>query len=185
MANVDTDLGTTKPPSSTQSGTGMGTTPSGSESEMRSSDIKTEAKEAAGEIKHEVQRLKEEAKQRGESLFKGQRNAAASEIGGMAEALHQTAQQLNERQQSTTASYVDRAAGALDRMVDTLREGDLRTLIDKTENFARRNPGVFFGGSVLVGLMLSRFLKSSAERREPESAYGSTERMGAESRYTH
>jgi ElaB/YqjD/DUF883 family membrane-anchored ribosome-binding protein len=182
MANIDTDAGTTKSTSSTQSGTGMSTTPGGAE--MRSSDIKTEAKEAAGEIKHEMQRLKEEAKQRGESLFKGQRNAAASEIGGMAEALHQTARQLTERQQSTTASYVDRAADALDRMVDTIREGDLRSMIDKTEDFARRNPGLFFGGSVLVGLMLSRFFKSSAERRETESRYGSTERMGGESRYT-
>jgi len=182
MANVDTDLGTNKPPSQTQSDTGMGSTGS---SEMRSPDVRTEAKEAAGEIGQEMQRLKQEAKQRGESLFKGQRNAAASEIGGMAEALHRTAQQLNEREQSTTASYVDRAAGALDRMVDTLREGDLRSMMRQTENFARRNPGVFFGGSVLVGLMLSRFLKSSAERREAEPAFGSTERMGAESRYTH
>ena len=182
MANVDTDLDSTKPASSTQSGTGMGTAGS---AEMRSSDIKTEAKEVAGEIKHEMQRLKEEAKQRGESLFRGQRNAAASEVGGMAEALHRTAQQLNEREQGTTARYVDRAAGALDRMVDTIREGDLRTMMRKTEDFARRNPGVFFGGSVLVGFMLSRFLKSSAERRETEPAHGSTERVGTETRYTH
>ncbi|HYE34247.1 hypothetical protein [Methylocaldum sp.] len=178
MANVDTDLSTHKPPSSTQSGTGMGT--SGG-----SADIKTEAKEAAGQMKQEMQRLKEEAKQRGESLFKGQRNAAAAEVGGMAEALHRTAQQLNEREQPTTARYIDRAAGTLDRMVNTIREGDLRSMVRQTENFARRNPGVFFGGSVLAGFMLSRFFKSSAERREGESAYSSKERMGAESGYTH
>jgi ElaB/YqjD/DUF883 family membrane-anchored ribosome-binding protein len=176
MANVDTDMGTPKSPSSTQPG--MAT-------ETGRTDVRTEAKEAAGEIKHEMQRLKEEARQRGESLLKGQRDAAASEIGGMAEALHKAAQQLNQQEQSATARYVDRAAEALDKMVDTLREGDLRSMVKKTEDFARRNPGVFFGGSVLVGLMLTRFLKSSAERRETESAYRSDEGLGTETRYTH
>lgn len=139
----------------------------------------------AGEIKHEVQRLKDEVKQRGESLFKEQRRAAAEEVGGVAEALHRAAQQLSERQQSTTARYLDRTAEALDRMVDSIREGDLRTVLKKTEDFARRNPGVFFGGSLLVGLMLSRFLKSSAERRATEPGYGSMERPEAGARYTH
>ncbi|BBA36747.1 uncharacterized protein sS8_4824 [Methylocaldum marinum] len=176
MANMDTDLGAQKSPSSTQGGTAT---------ETGRTDVRTEAKQAAGEMKHEMQRLKDEARQRGESLLKGQRDAAASEIGGMAEALHKAAQQLNQQEQSTTARYVDRAAEALDKMVYTLREGDLRSMVKKTEDFARRNPGIFFGGSVLVGLMLTRFLKSSAERRETEPAYRSGEGSGTETRYTH
>lgn len=176
MAHIDTESGTTRSPSQPEGGTPGG-------AERRPTEVKAEAREMAGEIKHEMQRLKNEVKQRGESLFKEQCNAAAAEVGGIAEALHRAAQQLSEREQSTTARYIDRAAEALDRMVDSVREGDLRTVLGKTEDFARRNPGVFFGGSVLVGLMLSRFLKSSAERRATE--HGATERMDAGTRYTH
>ncbi len=175
MAHIDTESGTKRSPSP-EAGTPGG-------AEKRPTEVKAEARKTAGEIKHEMQRLKNEIKQRGESLFKEQRKAAAAEVGDIAEALHRTAQQLSERDHSTSARYIDRAAEALDRMVDSVREGDLRTVLRKTEDFARRNPGVFFGGSVLVGLMLSRFLKSSAERRATE--HGATERMEAGTRYTH
>ncbi|MGX2041431.1 hypothetical protein ACWJKU_15060 [Methylocaldum sp. MU1018] len=180
MTNVDTDSSIHESPLSNQPGANVSAGP-----ETHPSEFKTEAGQAAGEIGRDMQRLKEEARQRGKSLLKGQRHAAAEQIGGMAEALHRTAQQLNEREQPTTAHYVDRAAEALDRMVDTVREGDLSTWVSRTEDFARRNPGVFFGGSVLAGFMLSRFLKSSAERREAESTHGAGERTGAEPRYTH
>lgn len=178
MAHIDTESDTTRSPSQPETGISGRT-------ETHPSEAKAEAREMAGEIKHEMQRLKDEVKQRGESLLKEQRNAAAAEVGGIAEALHRAAQQLSEREQSTTARYVDRAAETLDRMVDSVREGDLRTVLRKTEDFARRNPGVFFGGSLLAGLMLSRFLKSSAERRAAEPGYSAMERPEAGARYTH
>jgi hypothetical protein len=36
------------------------------------------------------------------------------------------------------------------------------------EDFARRQPALFIGGSVAAGFALARFLKSSADRRERE-----------------
>jgi hypothetical protein len=38
-------------------------------------------------------------------------------------------------------------------------------MMHRTESFARRQPALFFGGAVVAGLALTRFLRSSAERQ--------------------
>ena len=72
--------------------------------------------------------------------------------------------------------YTDQAADGVDRMARSLRDQDLETTLHQAEDFARWQPAVFMGGAVALGFMLSRFLKSSAERRRDAAAgrgYGS------------
>lgn len=142
-------------------------------------DAPSEARQASDAVRREVRQLASEAKQHGQSLFEGQRKAAAEDLGEMAQALKRAAQQLHEQQRAATASYAERAAAALESAAGTLREGDFQSLVKKTEDFARRYPGAFLGGSVLAGLLLSRFLKSSAA---PEPSATSP---GIQSGYTH
>lgn len=138
-------------------------------SEPHSTGAGAQAKETAREARHEMHQLKEEAKERGKALFEGQKHTAADEIGGMANALRRTAQQLNEQDQPSTAHYAERAADALGNVASTLRDRDFGSLIKQTEDFARRQPGIFFGGSVVTGFLLARFLKSSSTNREAPS----------------
>lgn len=146
-------------------------------------EVKHEAQQAAGEMKQEMQHLTQEAKERGKALFEGQRRAAADEIGGMVNALRKTQQELDREQKPSTSELVGRAANALDRVAGTLRNQDFRALFGQVEGYARQHPGIFFGGSVVAGLLLARFLKSSAEGQPYASRYSSSGHRWPESRH--
>jgi hypothetical protein len=59
------------------------------------------------------------------------------------------------------ASYVHGAAAQLEDAARTLRHRSVDELIDGIGSFARAQPAVFFGGAMLAGFALTRFLKSS------------------------
>lgn len=151
------------------------------EAQQTVGEVKHEAEQAAGEMKQEMQHLTQEAKERGKALFEGQRRAAADEIGGMVNALRRTQQELDQEQKPSTSELVGRAANALDRVAGTLRNQDFRALFGQVEGYARQHPGMFFGGSVVAGLLLARFLKSSAEGQPYAASHRSSGRGWTES----
>lgn len=108
----------------------------------------------------------EEAKDWARSALNDQKRATADEMGGMAQAAHRAAEQLENEDRGVAANYVHTAADALDRFSGTLREGDINSLVHQTQNFARRQPLLFFGGSIAVGFMVGRFFNSSATGSE-------------------
>jgi hypothetical protein len=118
-------------------------------------------------VAQEAQRLTEAAKEKGSSILHDQQHFFASQLGGVAEALHKTAQQLGEEDQGGMAQYVDQAATGLERFSHSLRERSLSSLVGQVEDFARQQPVAFIGTAALVGFLAARFLKSSAERRHP------------------
>lgn len=181
MVTNDTDYGGYKPDRVSPSGTTGHTS-------TRSEDMSTKAREAAGQVRqesdqllgearekvqHEAHRAAEEARERGKSFFESQKRLAAEEVEGMANALRQTAHQLEDQHQESIANYTSRAAESLDSISKAIRDKDLNSLVRQAEDFGRRQPGIFLGSAVAVGFFLARFLKSSAERRETE--YGRTE----------
>jgi hypothetical protein len=170
--------------SETESTTGRSTgSETRHEAQKTVGEVKHEAREAAGEMKQEMQHLTQEARERGKALFEGQRRAAADEIGGMVQALRKTQQELDREDKPSTSELVGRAASALDRVAGTLRNQDFRGLVGQVESYARQHPGMFFGGSVVAGLLLARFLKSSAEGQPYASRYrGASGRQWQESR---
>ena len=46
-------------------------------------------------------------------------------------------------------------------MVNRLNNANPDTLLDDVEAFARREPAMFIGGAIAIGLLAARFLKSS------------------------
>lgn len=118
------------------------------------------------ELSQEAQRLADPAKLHGTALFESQRQAAATEIGSMVDALRHASRALGAGQHDTTAQLAERAADSLDRFATTLRERDLHALLDPVESYARRHPGLFFGGSVALGVVLAQLLKSQADAPE-------------------
>ncbi len=98
-----------------------------------------------------------------ESVLAAQQETLAGQVGGVANALRGTVNQLNEQDQAAVAYYADRAAAGLERLSITLRDNDLPTIVHKAKDFAREKPGVFIGGAVAVGFLLSRFLGDAAQ----------------------
>jgi hypothetical protein len=121
------------------------------------------------QVRQEAQHLTESVKEHGQSLLAERKKATADEIGGVAEALHKTAREMHQQEHPPMITpYAEWAGDTLERFSNTLRERDLNALLRQTEDFARRQPGVFIGGAVVAGFMLARFLKSSAPYGEYE-----------------
>jgi hypothetical protein len=91
-----------------------------------------------------------------------QKDAGAEQLGGMARAIHGAAREL-EDQMPQAAQFVQDAATKLEGAADALRERSVDDLLATFGRFARTQPLAFFGGAVLAGFAVSRFLKSSGQ----------------------
>lgn len=99
------------------------------------------------------------------SLLEQQTGRAADQLGGVANALHKAAEQLNEENGGVVADYAEQAAGRVERVADMLRDANVDDIVGEVEGFARRQPEVFIGAAFAVGFLAARFIKSSGERR--------------------
>lgn len=129
-------------------------------------------------IKEQAAQAVEPAKEKMRHLAEEQKAAGADRLDAVARAVHETADRLGPELPPRTAGYIHEAAGGLERASAAIRERSIDDLVRVAGDFARRQPAAFFGGAVLAGFALSRFLKSSAgstadaERNSrPESPY--------------
>lgn len=104
------------------------------------------------------------AQNRIRAAFEQQSHRAADQIGGVAQALHQAARQLDEENNGTAARYTVMAADRVEQFADTLRNSTVDDLVGQVESFARRQPEIFLGAAFGVGFLFARFIKSSGER---------------------
>lgn len=101
--------------------------------------------------------------QRVTSRVDEQKNRAAAGLGGIADVIRNASDELRAENEAL-ASYVDMASDQMRRFADHIRERGASEMIDDVNRFARRNPALFVGGALLVGIGVARFLKSSAAR---------------------
>ncbi len=119
---------------------------------------------AAEGAKQELSRLGDEVKDRSASAFHEQRDVASRQIQSVANAFEAGAGSFDEDGQPRLASYTREAAERIRRLSDNVRERDFNTVVDDVREYARENPAVVIGGAAVLGLVLSRFLKSSSSR---------------------
>lgn len=132
---------------------------------------RSKVEEYQDEAKSAISRLTGDAKARARAAVEDRKNASAQDVADIAHALRTSADDLEQRDRTAAAGYVRQAAGGLEQFADSLQRRDLDDMVRQTEEFARRQPGLFVGGAVVAGFALARFLKSSADRRRTE-AYG-------------
>jgi hypothetical protein len=111
--------------------------------------VAEKAAEATEPVKKQAGKFAEEQKQSG-----------AERIGTMATAIHGAARELEGRMPAA-AAYVHDAAARMEDAASTLRERSVDDLMKSIDKFAQSRPGALFGGAMLAGFALSRFLKSS------------------------
>lgn len=131
---------------------------------------KEQARQAAEKAKEHAAEAADKAKAKARSFADDQKEQAASRVGGVADALRSAAGDLDDQDQQTVAGYAREAASGLDRVSDALSRRSVDDLLETVEDFARQQPVAFLGGAVLTGFVLSRFAKSSAERRRGQGA---------------
>lgn len=133
-----------------------------------SSDAESRARNVAEETRGEAERIAREATAAGRDIMDRQRASLASEIDAIVKALKKTADALHDEHQDSIGDYAKRAADGLSHFAHDLRDKDVGTLVQRVNDYARRQPGIFLGGAVATGFVLSRFLKSG------KSGYGTS-----------
>lgn len=151
------------------SDTGLGASGQGSNlgnEQANQGNVTQQAKEQvrhlADDAKRETSRMASQAGDMVQGLVSKQKDQAAQRLGSVAGALRDVGNRLNEQDNAGFGQYAVRAADQVERLSGYLRDRDLNTFVQDTESFARRHPDVFLGGTFLAGLLLARFLKSSA-----------------------
>jgi hypothetical protein len=95
-----------------------------------------------------------------------QKDRATDSLGSVAQAVRQAAEPLRANQQDAIARYVDQAADQIERLSTQLRERDVSELMADAQRLARRQPAVFIGAAFTIGLLATRFLKSSSAQAQ-------------------
>lgn len=133
------------------------------ETRRNTGDVAETAKSAAGDL---AGAAKDAAFSQARGFFDSNRQTAASQIGAMAHALRNASAELEDRQEPL-ARAASRAADTIERFSRGLESRDLSDALHAAQDYARRQPALFFGGAFLLGIAAARFLKASGERAHP------------------
>jgi hypothetical protein len=129
-------------------------------SSMATDRASDEIRSVSDKARSEIAGAAEAAKAEARRIASQQKNAGADRLGEVAGAVHGAARSL-ENGMPQMASYVHDAAARLEDAAKTLRQRNVEDLMGEITRFARSQPVLFFGGAMLAGFALARFLKSS------------------------
>ncbi len=111
-----------------------------------------------------------QAKDKATSLLDTQKTSLAAGIGTVADSIRHIGENLrgdNEENQiaGAAAKYGDSLAEQVENISHYVENKNFKELARDLEQFARRNPGLFAGGALVLGILTARFLKSSDSGR--------------------
>jgi len=116
----------------------------------------------ADTAKAKLGEVAEPVKEKAIEVAEQQKDAGADQVGHFARAMHGAASAL-EQEMPQLANYVHDAGQKLESLADDLRNGSVDDLMDRFGSYAKDQPALVFGGAMVAGFALTRFLKSSAK----------------------
>ena len=96
----------------------------------------------------------------------------------VAQALRQSGQNLRGEGNAQAASVTDTAAQRVEQLGEYLEHVEGDQLLRDAERLARRRPWVLAGVGLFAGLVASRMMKASSERRYDEYEHGASSGAG-------
>lgn len=121
------------------------------------------AKDQASQLGDAAKTLAANATDKVSSAMNDQKTAGANYIGSLAQAVDSAADAFDDKLPQA-AQYIRQAAMQMESVAGAVRERDMQELLGEVQDFARRQPALFFGGAVILGFAAVRFFKSSAPR---------------------
>ena len=116
------------------------------------------AQSEAASAASQTESLKESATQ----IAEQQKETGARHLSGIAGAVHAAADQLQD-QIPGAATYIHDAADRIDRAASDLRTRNLNDIAESVRHLAQERPLALFGGAMLAGFVMTRFLKSGQD----------------------
>jgi hypothetical protein len=146
---------------STSRAGGSGAQSSSGGQAVSAQDIGDLARDAASSAADALKDGAKDLAAHGRDMLEDQKRSGAEYISGVAEALRRAAKEV-EKDVPFAGSYIRTAGSQVDSLADAVRHGDLSDLAAQTQAFARRQPTLFVGLSMLAGFGVARLLKGAA-----------------------
>jgi len=124
--------------------------------------VQQKTSEVAEQVQQQTTGLVQQVRQQATSQLSSQKDRASQGLTSVAQVINQTGRQLRQQDQGAASQYTDRAAEQIERFANYLQQKDVEEIIYDVEQFARRRPNVFLGAAFALGMLGSRFLKSSS-----------------------
>lgn len=102
------------------------------------------------------------AKRQAESAFSDAKHTAAAAAGNTSAAIDSAAAALADSGQQNLSQLAQSMSQRLSEFAGYLEQRSVNELMSDAGNIAKRNPGLFIAGGVVLGIALSRFLKASS-----------------------
>jgi len=151
----------------------MGTQIGNTDGNTGDQGIVDQAQQKAGQVVEQVQdkagQVADQARQQATTQLDTQRERVGGTLQTVADAIRQTGQQLRDQDQGAIAQYADRAADQVERFYGYLGNRDVNQIVGDVERLARREPALFLGAAFAVGLIATRFLKSSGQQAQQQN----------------
>lgn len=119
-----------------------------------------QVRQAAKDVASRGARLAGEAKDKALDAAEGGRDQLADRLDDFAGAVERSGKAL-EGQQDWLAGLVERGAEELGGLASTVRSNDLRGLLGRLEDMARRQPVLFVGAAMAAGFASARLGKAA------------------------
>lgn len=121
-------------------------------------------------VKQEAQSFAAEAQDKARDALEQKKATATRTLGEFANAVRKAGDELARGDQSMAGRLVLQAADGLEGLSRSVADKRPEEWLDGMRDFGRRNPTAFIAGSVLVGIALGRFLRSSSSHARPRQA---------------
>lgn len=118
------------------------------------------AKDNTTQLSDAARDLAGSAKDKVAGAVSQQKSIGADYIGSWALATDNAAQAF-DAELPQAARYIRQAADQIQGVANTVRDRDVRDLVGEAQEFARKQPTLFFAGAVVLGFAALRFLKSA------------------------
>jgi len=116
---------------------------------------------AAGAVKQEAATFASSVQDKAIDKIADKKETATETLGAFANAIRHAGDELAQQDQSLAGRVVKQAADGLEHLSRTVSEKRPEELLDAVRELGRRNPAAFIAGSVLLGVALGRFARSS------------------------
>lgn len=119
------------------------------------------ASAAAATVKQEVATFASSVQDKAQDQIEDKKQIATKTMGDFASAIRSAGEELAQHDQTAVGRVVKQAADGLEHFTRTVSEKRPEELLDTVREFGRSNPTAFIAGSVLLGIALGRFARSS------------------------
>jgi hypothetical protein len=132
--------------------------------------VRQAAMERAQEVKAAATDMAGQAREQVEAAAMHQKSLGADYVGAIAGAMNRAAGEF-ETELPQAAHYIRQASEQVGGFADTIRQRDMRELAAEVQDFARKQPTLFFGGAVILGFAALRFFKSASIAPDQPNAF--------------